>query len=96
MKKWMVIPALAGAVVLGGVAIVSGANSNEAYAKVDNLVKEEVKVKGVETVTPKGLLSIDEAKAIAVKSVGGKVTEIELERERFGLCLRNRSEIGRD
>ena len=64
MKKWMVIPALAGAVVLGGVAMVSGANSNEAYAKVDNLVKEEVKVKGVETVAPKGLLSIEEARRL--------------------------------
>ena len=31
--------------------------------------------------TPKGLLTMDEAKAIAVKSVGGTVTEIELDRE---------------
>ena len=34
--------------------------------------------------TPKGLLTMDEAKAIAVKSVGGTVTGIELDREESG------------
>jgi len=65
MKKWLAIPALAGALVLvvGGVAMAG--NTGERL-----------------TVAPKGLLSVAEAEAIAVKSVGGKVTEIELDRER--------------
>jgi uncharacterized membrane protein YkoI len=33
---------------------------------------------------PKGLLTVEEAKAIAVKSVGGNVTGLELDRERSG------------
>ncbi|MFJ7934141.1 PepSY domain-containing protein [Sporosarcina sp. NPDC096371] len=65
MKKWMMVPALAGAVMIGGVAMV--ANAGQGLAA-----------------TPKGLLSMEEAKAIAVKSVGGKVTEIELDREKSG------------
>jgi uncharacterized membrane protein YkoI len=62
MKKWMMIPALASAVIIGGVAIAANANA----------------------ATPKGLLTMDEAKAIAVKSVGGTVTGIELDRETVG------------
>jgi len=67
MKKWLAIPALAGALVLvvGGVAMAG--NTGESL-----------------TVVPKGLLSVAEAEAIAVKSVGGKVTGIELDRERLG------------
>ena len=58
MKKWMMIPALAGAsLVIGGVAMAGNAGHSLAA-------------------TPKGLLTIEEAKAIAVKSVGGKVTEL--------------------
>lgn len=65
MKKWMMVPALAGAVIIGGVAMV--ANAEQGLAA-----------------TPKGLLSMEEAKEIAVKSVGGKVTDIELDREKSG------------
>ncbi len=65
MKKWMMIPALAGVLIIGGVAVAG--NAGHSFAA-----------------TPKGLLTMDEAKAIAVKSVGGTVTEIELERETSG------------
>jgi len=67
MKKWLAIPALAGALVLvvGGVAMAG--NTGESL-----------------TVAPKGSLSVAEVEAIAVKSVGGKVTGIELDRERTG------------
>ena len=65
MKKWMMIPALAGVLVIGGVAMAG--NAGHSFAA-----------------TPKGLLTMEEAKAIAVKSVGGKVTEIELDREKSG------------
>jgi len=67
MKKWLAIPALAGALVLvvGGVAMAG--NTGESL-----------------TVAPKGSLSVAEVEAIAVKSVGGKVTGIELDRERSG------------
>ncbi|KAA0955802.1 hypothetical protein FQ087_14530 [Sporosarcina sp. ANT_H38] len=65
MKKWMMIPALAGVLVIGGVAIVGNAGQSLAA-------------------TPKGLLTMEEAKAIAIKSVGGTVTEIELDREISG------------
>ena len=65
MKKWIMIPAIAGALVIGGVAIAGNTGVSLAAA-------------------PKGLLSVAEAEAIAVKSVGGKVTEIELDRENSG------------
>jgi len=65
MKKWMMIPALAGVLVIGGVAMAG--NAGHSFAA-----------------TPKGLLTMDEAKAIAVKSVGGTVTGIELDRELAG------------
>lgn len=65
MNKWMIIPALAGAVVLGGVALANGLGTSEAHAA-------------------ENFLSLKEAKALAVKKVGGKVTEIELEKTRTG------------
>jgi len=65
MKEWMMIPALAGVLVIGGVAMAG--NAGHSFAA-----------------TPKGLLTMDEAKAIAVKSVGGTVTGIELDRELAG------------
>ncbi|NYF23318.1 PepSY domain-containing protein [Sporosarcina sp. JAI121] len=65
MKKWMTIPALAGVLVIGGVAMAG--NTGHGLAA-----------------TPKGLLTIEEAEAIAVKSVDGKVTQIELDREKSG------------
>ena len=65
MKKWMMIPALAGVLVIGGVAMAGNAGQSLAA-------------------TPKGLLTMEEAEAIAVKSVDGKVTQIELDREKSG------------
>ncbi|WP_318614839.1 PepSY domain-containing protein [Sporosarcina sp. YIM B06819] len=65
MKKWMMIPVLAGAVIVSGVSMVANAEQGVA-------------------VTPKGLLTTEEAKAIALNSVDGKVTKIELDREKSG------------
>lgn len=65
MKKRMAIPALAGALLMGGVALAANAGPSLAA-------------------TTKGLLSMEEAKAIAVKSVGGEVTKIELDHEKSG------------
>lgn len=65
MKKWMMIPALAGVLIIGGIAVAG--NAGHSFAA-----------------TPKGLLTMDEAKAIALKSVGGTVTGIELDRELAG------------
>ncbi|MBO0601205.1 PepSY domain-containing protein [Sporosarcina sp. E16_3] len=65
MKKWMMIPALAGVLIIGGVAVAG--NAGHSFAA-----------------TSKGLVTMDEAKAIAVKSVGGTVTGIELDREASG------------
>ncbi|CAM3272164.1 PepSY domain-containing protein [Filibacter tadaridae] len=65
MKKWMMIPALAGVVAIGGVAVATNAEQS--------LAAEQ-----------KGLLTIEEIETIAVKSAGGKVVGIELDRERLG------------
>ena len=68
MKKWIVIPALAGAVVLGGVTMAANASNtdkSEVPASQDNL-------------------TIEEAESKAVETVGGKVTKVEFERERSG------------
>lgn len=65
MNKWMIIPALAGAVVLGGAALANGLGTSEAHAA-------------------ESFLSLKEAKALAVQKVGGKVTEIELEKTKAG------------
>ena len=51
MKKWIAIPAMAGAVVLGGVAMVANADKNETEAKSAGfLTVEEVETKAVKTV----------------------------------------------
>ena len=68
MKKWIIIPALAGAVVLGGVTMAANAS---------NTKESEVPVS-------QGVLSVEEAESIAVEAVGGKVTEVEYDRERSG------------
>lgn len=65
MKKWMMIPALAGAVVLGGVTMVANAD------KSDKRI-------------PDGYVTVEEAETKAVETVGGVVTEIELDREVSG------------
>ena len=65
MNKWMIIPALAGAVVLGGAALANGLGTSEVHAAAN-------------------FLSLKEAKALAIKEVGGQVTEIELEKTKSG------------
>jgi len=62
MKKIMLIPALAGALALGGVAL------------TDNPVEA----------APKGFITMEKARTIAVKAVGGNVTDIELKRKNTG------------
>lgn len=68
MKKWIVIPALAGAVVLGGVTMAANASSTEKN----------------EAPASEGILSIEQAESKAIESVGGKVTKVEFEREKSG------------
>lgn len=63
MKKWMMIPALVGVLVIGGVAMAGNAGHSLAA-------------------TPKGLLTIEEVETIALKTVDGNVTKIELDREK--------------
>lgn len=65
MNKLLIIPALAGAVVLGGAALANGLGTSEVNAA-------------------ENFLSLKEAKALAVQKVGGKVTEIELEKTTTG------------
>ena len=61
MKKWMIIPALAGAVAIGGVALANDSTVVDAAS------------------TKEDLLTLKEAKELALQQVEGKVTEIELE-----------------
>jgi len=68
MKKWIIIPVLAGAVILGGVGIVANADKSDV----------------ITTKATEGLITIEEATAIAIKSVGGIVTDIELDKKRTG------------
>ena len=68
MKKWIVIPALAGAVVLGGVTMAANASNTD---------KNEVSAS-------QGNLTIEEAELKAVETVGGKVTKVEFDREISG------------
>jgi len=65
MKKWMLIPALAGVVAVSSVALADDSVSNSA-------------------VTAKQLLTLQQAKELAVQQVGGHVTEIELEKRKAG------------
>lgn len=62
MKKVILIPALAGALALGSIAL------------TDNLVEA----------APKGFITMEKARTIAVKAVGGNVTDIELKRKYTG------------
>ena len=68
MKKWIVIPALAGVVVLGGVTMAANASNTD---------KSEVPASQEN-------LTIEEAESKAVETVGGKVTKVEFDRERSG------------
>jgi uncharacterized membrane protein YkoI len=64
MNKWMIIPALAGAVAISGVAL---ANDSTDTANDTS-----------------SLLTLQEAKDLALQQYGGKVTEIELEKKKSG------------
>lgn len=50
MKKWLVIPALAGAVVIGGIAMTANAEKSDVGTSEGRLTIEEAKVKAVEAV----------------------------------------------
>lgn len=65
MKKWMFIPALAGAVAIGGVALANDTPTDKVSAM-------------------EGLMTLQEAKDLALQQYGGKVTEIELEQKKSG------------
>ena len=73
MKKWMAIPVLAGAVVIGGVAMVANA---------DKSTTQSTGVLGVEAAgnddTVK--LTVEEVEAKAVETVDGTATEIDYDR----------------
>ena len=73
MKKWMVIPVLAGAVVIGGVAM--GANADKSTNQSTGVLG--VKAAGNDDTTK---ITIEEVEAIAVETVGGIVTEIDYDR----------------
>ncbi|WP_172372576.1 PepSY domain-containing protein [Sporosarcina jiandibaonis] len=70
MKKWMAIPALAGAVVIGGAAMVASADKGDNQSA------------GVLTVEAAGnddqaKLTVEEVQSKAVETVDGTVTEID-------------------
>lgn len=84
MKKWMAIPMLAGAIVLGGAAMVANADkkSEVVLDKVEdreNLTTEKVEVVNHQEVPTVQYLSADEAIVIAMKTAQGTVTELELD-----------------
>ena len=73
MKKWMVIPVMAGAVVIGGVAMVANA---------DKSTDQSTGVLGVEAAgnNDSTKLTVEEIESKAVETVGGIVTEIDYDR----------------
>lgn len=73
MKKWMVIPVLAGAVVIGGVAMVANA---------DKSTNQPTGVLGVEATgnDDTAKITIEEIESKAVETVDGTVTEIDYDR----------------
>ena len=70
-NKWMTVPIVVGAMVLGSVAIVAGANQNL------NPVSENGTKKA-------SILTIEEITEKALAKVDGTVTEVELERKLSG------------
>lgn len=96
MKKWLAIPVLAGAILVGGVAMVANADKNEfgtplpSEATVGGI---ESQVKGISYEQSDGFyeddfikdsgqyISAEEAIAIAMKSAQGTVTELELDED---------------
>jgi uncharacterized membrane protein YkoI len=70
MKKWLAIPALAGAVVIGGVAMVASAD------KGDNQTTGVLAVEAAGN-SDKVKLTVEEVESKAVATVDGTVTEID-------------------
>jgi uncharacterized membrane protein YkoI len=70
MKKWLAIPALAGAVVIGGVAMVASAD------KGDNQTTGVLAVEAAGN-SEKVKLTVEEVESKAVATVDGTVTEID-------------------
>ena len=70
-NKWMTVPIVVGALVLGSVAMVAGANQNLDQASVDG--KEKTSILTNEEITIKALAKVD-----------GTVTEVELKRKLSG------------
>ena len=67
MKKWIAIPALAGAVVIGGVAMVANADKNDNQSTGVLAVENDNQAK----------LTVEEVESKALETVDGTVTEIE-------------------
>lgn len=67
-SKWMAVPIVTGALVLGSIAIVAGANEKLDNASVNGNKKDNILTN--EEITEKALTEVD-----------GTVTEVELERE---------------
>lgn len=70
-NKWMTVPIVVGALVLGSVAMVAGANQSSNQASVNG--KEKVSILTNEEITEKALAKVD-----------GTVTKVELERKLSG------------
>ena len=70
-NKWMTVPIVVGALVLGSFAMIAGANQNLDQASVNG--KEKTSILTNEEITEKALAKVD-----------GTVTEVELERKLSG------------
>lgn len=81
MKKWIVIPALAGAIVLGGVTMVANADKSEtASTSKEFLMVEEVEKKAVEAVGGHVTeIEYEKSKGIYEVEVKNEGTEYELD-----------------
>jgi uncharacterized membrane protein YkoI len=71
-NKWMTVPIVVGALILGSVAMVAGANQNLDQVSVNGTKKASILTN--EEITEKALAKVD-----------GTVTEVELERKLSGL-----------
>ena len=73
MKKWIVIPVLAGAIVIGGVAMT--ANADKSTNQSTGVLAAKATGNG-----DVAKMTIEEVEAIAVETVDGFVTEIDYDR----------------
>lgn len=84
MKKWMAIPAMAGVLVIGGVAMATNATHASNINTANKNTHINANVENSVKATSVGLLTMEEAKEIAVGSVGGDVMKIELGHKKSG------------